>query len=463
MTLIHDPALWVLTSAVACAAGAVCAAAPYRRRAARDKAENAGLEAQLRSAGEALRHAATLAEAREREESHLAQVRLPSVVRALWEDGGQDGARPAGMLHPHFEDSPFGQAHASVLHQVEELIASASQRSEAAARTAVRAVAQSLQNLAQEQLQEVDAILKRHHGSQMLADLMPVDHAAAQLARKTEVVLALVGEWPGVQQDNQPLLEAVRGGVSRIKDYTRVQIAAAPPYYVTSSEAEPLILIVAELLDNAARFSAPVTRVSVRFVDAHNGVTIEIDDAGIGMTPEALERAGHLLAGRDPVRLTELPNAAQLGHLAVGALAARYGIRVTVRESHYGGVSAIVFVPRALLTSPPAEEQPGAAQPTVSYEVLGTAAVPPLPTRARGAADGLVPPGPLPEESPDGAHGYSVAPDGLPVRARKTTSLPHPAAPPASQPPTDGGLSAAAFVAGSLPQNHHTDDEESAL
>ncbi|WP_405824403.1 ATP-binding protein [Streptomyces sp. NBC_00838] len=463
MTLIDDPALFLLTSAAAGAVGAAFGALPYRRKAARAQAEKVDLETQLGVAGQSLRNAADMAEQREREEDHLARVRLPSLIQSLWEGGGEEGAEPVGMQFSPFADSALGQAHESVLQQVRDLIDAASERSEAGARAAVRAVAQALQNLSQEQVEAVEKILERHHGSAVFADLIPVDHAAAQIGRKAEIILALVGDWPGVQRDNCPLLEAVRGGVSRIKDYTRVQIADAPPYNVTSGEVEPLVLIVAELLDNAARFSAPGTPVNVRFVDAHNGVTIEIDDAGIGMSPETLERARYVLTGRDQVRLTELDSSPPLGHLAVGTLAARYGIRVTVRDSPYGGVSAVVFVPRTLLTAPRAAELPDPASFRPMRDSRAETPAPVLPRRNAGAAP-AEPAVPVTDRPAGAAHGYDIAPDGLPVRVRRSSGGHGPAAPAASRPPTDGALSAAAFVAGSRPPaSQSTDDEENVL
>jgi hypothetical protein len=64
------------------------------------------------------------------------------------------------------------------------------------------------------------------------------------------------------------------------------------------------------------------------------------------MTPEQLADANQRLAGPpefDP------SNSARLGLLVVGILAARHGVRVTLRPSPYGGVTAIVLIPPGLV------------------------------------------------------------------------------------------------------------------
>lgn len=60
---------------------------------------------------------------------------------------------------------------------------------------------------------------------------------------------------------------------------------------VVGAAAEALIHAVAELLDNATRYSPPSTQVFVTLMPVHNGVVIEIDDGGVGMPEHAIEKA----------------------------------------------------------------------------------------------------------------------------------------------------------------------------
>jgi hypothetical protein len=79
-----------------------------------------------------------------------------------------------------------------------------------------------------------------------------------------------------------------------------------------------------------------------------NGYAIEIEDRGLGMSPEAIEAANR--------RLVEPPdfdpaNSARLGLFVVAQLAHRHGIRISLRPSAFGGVTAIALLPGELITS----------------------------------------------------------------------------------------------------------------
>ena len=67
------------------------------------------------------------------------------------------------------------------------------------------------------------------------------------------------------------------------------------------------------------------------------------------MTPEALAEA-QPTAGRAR-RTSTRPNSARLGLFVVAQLAARHGVRVQLRTSPYGGVTAVALVPNDLIVS----------------------------------------------------------------------------------------------------------------
>ncbi|WP_181803679.1 ATP-binding protein [Streptomyces shenzhenensis] len=154
-----------------------------------------------------------------------------------------------------------------------------------------------------------------------------------------------------------------------------MEVPRESAHHVAGRYVEPVVLAMAELLDNAARHSAPTTPVEVSFLETHHGVSVQIHDAGPGMRPEAREEAARRLSGKHPVRLTELRTPPSFGHLGVGALAARYGFRVSVDEEHsvHGGVRAVLYLPRELLAAPPpatSSERP-APQRSVTRPPLG--------------------------------------------------------------------------------------------
>src|SRR5690606_4579486 len=72
----------------------------------------------------------------------------------------------------------------------------------------------------------------------------------------------------------------------------------------------------------------------------------EIEDRGLGMSPEELAAANEQL--RDPPEF-RLTSTARLGLYVVAKLAERHGIRVRLTESAYGGITAIVLLPGSLI------------------------------------------------------------------------------------------------------------------
>ncbi|MFF8992512.1 ATP-binding protein [Streptomyces sp. NPDC014983] len=427
--LIQDAALALLAPGFA---GASVAAVRYRRTAHRRATENAELT-------KTLQQAQRLADLRDQELQHLARKRLPAMAETLWA-GTSHNARQA--VHPELFGTVFAQAEEELLQFFGSLTEQASTRAEQAARAAVQSVTRALQALVYEQQRAISSMIERHDDEKVLADAYEIDHACSQLARKAQIVGLLAGAWPGRQRDDTPLLDVVRGGVSRIRDYRRVRITGEPTEYVGSNVVEPVVLAVAELLDNAARNSQPGTAVEVYFVHAHNGVSIIIDDAGIGLTPETRADAQRLLAGKEPVRLTQLRNPPRLGFLGIGVLAERYGFRVSVaQQSDHGGVRAIVHLHRGLFVPAPAPAAPQAQQ-----QAGGSLA------SSGGSRDT--------PSAPQNTGPYPVADDGLPMRRRAKRRHGQPPAQPSSQPPTDGGRNLAAFIRGTRAPHLSPTDEE---
>ncbi|MFE7795471.1 ATP-binding protein [Streptomyces sp. NPDC057460] len=161
---------------------------------------------------------------------------------------------------------------------------------------------------------------------------------------------------PGRQwQEPQRLLSVVRGGIGRIKDFDRVQVRHLPELGVDGGLVDHLTLIFAHLLDNAARYSPPTEAVVVSGKEVPNGVGIEIQDAGKGLSEEKKREAEQSLAGtsRGP-GLGGISEDANLGLRVVGALARRYGIRVTFADSPWLGTSVVVVVPHKFFSALPA-------------------------------------------------------------------------------------------------------------
>jgi len=335
--------------------------------------------------------------ARDEELRHLVAVRLPALEDAPQQAPYQ--STPAvGLLDARLAESDFAKCLDSVLERFSGAVEHAQSRADQSAKAALKASMRSIQALANEQQVSISEMQDRHDHPDVLRDLLEIDHTNAQFGRRAQAIAVLCGSWPGRQRATSALIEVVRGATSRIRDYRRIRINGQVDIAVESRAVEPVVLAIAELLDNAARHSQPNTTVEVNVQSVHNGACVIIDDAGVGMDGQATQHAAALLSGRHAVDVTRLDDPPQFGFAVIGVLAARYGFSVSVdTRSPYGGVRAVVFVPAALLTHGDTEaEAPPPTPPTPR--------TPPSPARSSSPSSPSSPPSASSASAPTTSH-----------------------------------------------------------
>src|SRR6266536_3529460 len=181
-----------------------------------------------------------------------------------------------------------------------------------------------------------------------LENLFKLDHLATRMRRNAEDLIVLSGaEPPRRWSEPVPLPQVVRGAVAEVEDYQRIELLPIDDVGVVGHSVADVIHLLAELLENATSFSPPGTSVRVAGQPAATGYVVEIEDRGLGMSDEELLDANQRLANPPVV---DFAVSRMLGLFVVGRLAQRYGIRVQLRHSWYGGVTALVLLPSALLT-----------------------------------------------------------------------------------------------------------------
>lgn len=226
-----------------------------------------------------------------------------------------------------------------------------------ATKTALKSAMRSLQGLANEQLLVISRLQDKYGDSEILQDLLEIDHTNSQFGRRAQSIAVLCGGWSGRTRNVASLYDVLRSAKGRIRHFKRVEIRSQSSYAVISRVVEPLALAIAELLDNAASYSAPETSIEINIMRVSNGVCITIDDAGVGIDEEGKARAAQLLSPQRPTGVTELGNPPQFGFAVVGVLAHHYGFTASVdTTSPYGGVRAVVLLPDELLTTMPKPE-----------------------------------------------------------------------------------------------------------
>ncbi|GGU21577.1 sensor histidine kinase [Actinomadura livida] len=279
----------------------------------------------------------------------------------------------------------------------------ASAEGEAAARRGISEVFVNLarrnQALLHRQLSLLDSMERRTEDPSELSDLFRLDHLATRMRRHAEGLVILAGKTAGRGWRRPvPLVDVVRGAVAEVEDYPRVRVQPLPRVALLGSAVADVIHLLAEIVENATTFSPPQSPVRVSGHAVANGFAIEVEDRGLGMTEEALRAANARLA-RPPD--FDPSDSAQLGLFVVARLAERHGIQVTLRQSPYGGTTAIALIPASLIVDEPETEPaarrltgpmqtlPGAA-PALSASKPASGAAPALPAADTGGVVRLV-------------------------------------------------------------------------
>lgn len=245
------------------------------------------------------------------------------------------------------------------------------------ARSAVVVLARRVQASAHRIQQAATEMADRHPGNTDVMEVsMQVDHAAAQQARQAQSLAVLCGEMPGQQwAEPLPLVDVVHAAAGRIIAYRRVEVAGDLDLAAAAPVVEPLIHLVAELLANATQSSPPATAVPVTVRTVQRGAVIEVNDCGVGLDDYRLEQAREIASGKHPVSLEDLGEVPQTGLPVVGQFVRRYGLRLDLAESVYGGVHAIVGIPAGLVET----MEPAGSAPVPAAAAPGTRSPEPAP------------------------------------------------------------------------------------
>ncbi|WP_431993594.1 nitrate- and nitrite sensing domain-containing protein [Streptomyces albogriseolus] len=275
-------------------------------------------------------------------------VRLPSVMRRL--SAGEQVDVETEVPRLEYDKNEIGEV-GQALNTLQRAAVEAAVK-QAELRAGVSEVfvnlARRSQVLLHKQLTLLDAMERRTDDTEELADLFRLDHLTTRMRRHAEGLVILSGAAPS-RQWRKPvqLMDVVRAAVAEVEDYERIEVRRLPRVAVTGPAVADLTHLVAELLENATVFSPPHTAVQVIGERVGNGFTLEIHDRGLGMAADALLDANLRLAETPEFELSDTD---RLGLFVVSRLAQRQNVRVSLQPSPYGGTTAVVFIPDALLT-----------------------------------------------------------------------------------------------------------------
>ncbi|GAA0910723.1 sensor histidine kinase [Streptomyces thermoalcalitolerans] len=293
--------------------------------------------------------------AHDQEVARLGTEILPAAIGYL-----RGNNTPREVMRDVIDDHPewcrISESQREIVRMVLKIVDEEENKRDSTQRALV-SIARRVQAIVHQQARELREMEEDHGRTpEVFDDLLRIDHGTALIGRLADSISVIGGGRPGRQWPNPVTLYSVlRGAMSRILEYRRVELHSIAKVNVKGTDVEPVIHAAAELLDNATRYSPPNTKVHVTAVEVQTGVAIEIEDGGVSFSEEARARIERLLeaakAGVDPQELGDTP---RLGLAVVGRLCSAYNMQVSLRASAYGGVRAILVVPSNMLTTEPA-------------------------------------------------------------------------------------------------------------
>ncbi|OLB81846.1 MAG: hypothetical protein AUI14_01835 [Actinobacteria bacterium 13_2_20CM_2_71_6] len=271
---------------------------------------------------------------------------------------------------------------------------------QAALRTSVSAMflnlARRSQALVDRMIGELDTIERSEEDPKRLARLFQLDHLATRMRRNDENLLVLAGADSGSpRRDNALLADVLRAAQSEVEQYNRIEFGTVDlDVSVISHAVNDVVRLVAELFDNATRFSPPESSVVADGRRIGDYVLIQIEDRGLGMAPEQLRTINERLAEPPTVDVAAFR---MMGLAVVSRLASRYRIKVEMRPNPEGGTITNVTLPTGVLVLPRLRgREPVITRPrsplAVEQSLGGAWPMPQLPglAAASGAPTGVI-------------------------------------------------------------------------
>ncbi|OKJ72373.1 sensor histidine kinase [Streptomyces sp. CB02460] len=297
----------------------------------------------------------------------VAHTRLPAVMSELSQPGALSGATPEQVAErtgnpvettSGDEIGEVGEAFNAVHHEAVRLAAEQARVHEQFAETLVRVARRGAQ-LTSVMVSELDTVQRDEADPERMKTLFALDHLAIRMERNTNNLLVLGGYGNArVRSADIGCSTVIVAAAQQIERFDRVSLGAIEAGIGIAARAvHDVAHILAELLDNATRFSPPDAQVGVAVWRLWDRAVVQIVDEGVGISAD---RRAVLNAGlREPK--AGIGDVRSMGLHVVARLAARHGIVVELRDSSGPGTIAEVTLPKEVLAevseepAPPAE------------------------------------------------------------------------------------------------------------
>ena len=325
---------------------------------------------------------------------NVAQRELPAAVRRLSDPTAVAQHSPdqlaAQVQVPDRlrRGDEIGQVAAALfeVHKVAVRIAA----EQAALRTSVAAMflnlARRSQTLVDNMIRRLDTFQRDEQDPDTLAKWYTLDNLATRMRRNDENLLVLAGADSSPPRSRDALIaDVLQAAQSEIEHYQRVEFGTVDDdVHVAAGAVNDVVRLLAELLDNATRYSPPQSAVLCEARRLGEQLIVQIEDRGVGMTGADVDTLNTYLTRPGELDVTSLR---QMGVAVVARLAARHHIHVQLQAHPHYGTTAPVTLPRTILllpasrqhalTPPPAWQLPAGNSPTAPAAAAGQPAPPP--------------------------------------------------------------------------------------
>ncbi|MFF0376870.1 sensor histidine kinase [Actinoplanes missouriensis] len=260
---------------------------------------------------------------------------------------------------PVTENDEFGQVAEAFNMVHREAIRVAAEQ--AALRTSVSTMFLSLarrsQNLVDRMIGELDQIERMEEDPKRLARLFELDHLATRMRRNDENLLVLAGAEVGSpRREDALLIDAIRAAQSEVELYHRIEFGSIDTdVLVSAASVNDVVRLIAELLDNATRFSPPSTVVMAHGGRVGDHAVVQVEDRGLGISADQMELINRRLTEPSEVDVSAFR---LMGFAVIGRLAARHGIGVELLPGSEGGTIAEITLPADVVVLPGTQAAP---------------------------------------------------------------------------------------------------------
>jgi signal transduction histidine kinase len=276
----------------------------------------------------------------------MANVDLPDVLARLRDGAEIDAASQVPALLEGPDEIGQVKAAFNAAHRTAVEAAVDQARMRRSVNDVFRNLARRSQSLLERQLALLDALERRAEPDD-LESLFRIDHLATRMRRHAENLIVVAGDSPmRAFRDPVPFVDILRAAAAEVEDYTRIRVVSLTPAALAGQAVSDVVHLIAEFIENATIFSPPNTEVRVTGDLVAKGYAVEVEDRGLGLTDAEL--AGLNVSLADPP-MFDPSGTDRLGLFVAARLAKRHHIQVTLRNSAFGGVTAIVLIPPELV------------------------------------------------------------------------------------------------------------------